>query len=126
MGSNNELEDFRGILISNIKQCHLKIKDSRFKCGEYLTLPKNTPVWSISAQTMILFQEEEIVEITSTVWSGDYYYGKLKQVLFNCPGFIPGIIDKGGNFEIGFSDSESLVKYEVPKPTFITYNYTTK
>jgi len=102
-----------------LQRCYLKIADSPFKVGGYLLIPKGKQVWNIEFQSNISFEEDQIIELTHNVWSGNYGYGKLKQLLWNIPGFIPTLIDKGKG-EIGFN-FEGITQYIVPKPTFITY-----
>ena len=80
---------------------YLKIADSPFEVGNYLLIPKGKQVWNIEFQSNISFEEDQIVELTHNIYSGDYGYGKLKQLLWNIPGFIPTLIDKGKDREIG-------------------------
>lgn len=114
------IEDY-GVPILNMEKIFGKFKESPFKVGEYRLLPKNTFVWCIDAQTRMCFEEDQIIEVTSTTCHGDLFFGKLKQCLFNIPGHIPTLIDKGKiEIETVFSKTTD---YEVPKPQIITYNY---
>jgi len=95
---------------------HNEFKDAPFKVGSYQLLPKGTCVWCVDAQSLISFEDDQIIEVTNTTCYGDPFFGKLKQLLFNIPGHIPTLIDKG-KIEISTSFSKTS-EYIVPKPQF--------
>ena len=101
---------------------YLNIKEAPFKRGDIRLLPKNTSVFVIDLQSNVLFVEDEIIEVTSVSYNGEYFFAKLKQVV----GLLhyPTLIDKGTS-EIGtvFSKTQD---YTLPKPTIPKYTTTEK
>ena len=102
-----------------LKPIHLKIVKHLFNRGDIRLLPKYTPVFSIEYQSMIQFDEDQIVEIRSMYCNNsDYFYGKLKDVIGITT--IPTLIDKS-NSEIGVTFSKTQ-DYTLPKPfKFVKY-----
>lgn len=95
---------------------------SKLKVGKLRLLPKGTEVWSINNQANIIITKDTIVEIKHTVFGNDdYVYVQPKQVIFNMVGFIPTLIGLGCD-EWGILYSQSK-KYNLPKPTLITFSY---
>lgn len=60
--------------------------------------------------------KQQLEDFKNNKYSGDYGFGKLKQLIFNIPGQIPTLVDKGKG-EIGFT-FEEITKYSVPSPIF--------
>ena len=89
--------------------------------GELRLILKDTLFWSIKNQTMISTNEDEIVELKHTCYGSDYIFVKPKQLIFQCPGSIPGVIGRGSD-EWGIDYSKTL-PYKIPEPQFIDYKY---
>lgn len=102
---------------------YVKIKYmKRPKVGKYRLIPKGTVVWSIGLQLNIQLVTDEVVKITNTVYChDDYFYGTLQLVLFNCPGMIPGVLDKH-NGDVGLLHSNTR-PWKLPKPQFLDFKY---
>lgn len=84
-----------------------------FKIGDYAKLPANTYVWCVDLQRTISFEKDEIFKIThKTLPESDGYFAKLQLVLFNIPGYIPGIDDNHMG-EISVS-GKNLIKWTLP------------
>lgn len=80
---------------------------------EYRLIPKGTKFWSISNQTTISSDSDEIVQIKHTCHGNDTVFVKPMQLLFNIAGFIPILIAKGSD-EWGISLSKTK-PYKKPK-----------
>ena len=84
------------------------------KIGELRLIPAGVKVWSISLQKNVTFDKDVIVEITNTCHGDDFYFfGKMKTVLFNAPGMIPGIMDDT-NGNLGSIDIRETKSYKMP------------
>lgn len=86
------------------------------KIGDLRLIPKETGVFSITNQRRIFLDEDAIVEIKHTCYDSDIVFVKPKQLLFNCPGFITGLIGLGGD-EWSISYSQTL-PYSIPIHNF--------
>lgn len=113
-----DFEKYLGVK-PNMKQIFLKVKESPFKVGDIRLLPKGTFVWSIDLQSMVSFENDEIIEVTSNTWNGEYFFGKLKTEMGLTT--IPSLIDKSGKSEIG-TTFEKTKEYNLPKPIIFKYN----
>jgi len=85
---------------------------NEIKISDYRLIPSGSGLWSIDLQANIYFKKDSIVEITNTIYgTDDYFYGKIKELLFDIPGFIPTYIDKvNGNIGIEFSKTLPYTK----------------
>ena len=90
------------------------------KIGGYRLLPKGEPFFSIALQENITLETDTVIEVTNKLIGNDtYYFGKIKLLLFNIPGYIPGLIDKA-NGEVSFNITKTT-EYIIPKPN-LNYN----
>lgn len=95
---------------------------NRFKIGDYAKLLAGTFVWCVDLQRAISFEKDEIFKIThGSLPEDDCYFAKLQLVLFNCPGFIPGIMDNHRG-EISVSGKD-LIPWKLPEPQFFQVVY---
>ena len=77
----------------------------------YKLIPKGTIFWSISNQTTISSDNDEIVQIKHTCYGNDTVFVKPMQLLFNIPGFIPTLIGKGTDeWELSLSKTKPYKK----------------
>jgi hypothetical protein len=90
--------------------------------GELRLIPAGIKVWSIALQKNVIFDKDVIVEITNTIYGDDFhFFGKMKTITGNIPGFIPGIMDDV-NGDLGSVDIRKTNPYEMPKADwFMTY-----
>lgn len=94
---------------------------NEIEIGEYRLVPKGTKFWSISNQTMILLDEDAIVEIKHTCYGSDGVFVKPKQLIFNMVGFIPTLIGKGTDeWQLGYSQT---LPYIVPEAQLYMMEY---
>lgn len=90
-----------------------------YKINDLVSIDAGTSVWSIDLQMMVIFEKETIYKITGLCASrGEPIFGKRCELLFNCIGMIPGIIETKNEFTI----NEKIIKpYSIPKPQFFEY-----
>ncbi len=86
------------------------------KIGENRLIPKGTKFWSIKNQTVIMLDEDAIVEVKHTCMGNDTVFVQPKQLIFNIVGFIPTLINKGTDeWELSYSKTLS---YTIPIAQF--------
>ena len=93
-----------------------------FKIGDYRLLPKGNKIWSIALQKNVIFEENIIIEVTNTIF-GDKtcFFGKMKVLLFNYPGYIPTLINTP-NGDVGTININKTLPYKIPEQYTIKYN----
>jgi len=95
----------------------------KIKIGDYRLLKAGTPVWLIAVQETVRFEKDVIVEVAHTVPDdAKSFEGKLKMLLYNIPGCVPGLVDKA-NGDVGSVPIDKTEPYEVPEPQFIEFKY---
>jgi len=110
--NKDRYDEFKDIEWPILKPFYGNFKEPTFNVGDYRTLPKGTTVWSIEYQTHIVFEQDEIIEVTHTTVYGDLFFGKLKQIIYQH--MFPGLIDKGdGEIETLFSKTTD---FKMPEP----------
>ena len=63
----------------------------------------------------VIFEEDVIVEITNRIiGEKNFFFGKMKMLLFNFPGYIPGLVDKC-NADLCL-DFRATKNYKLPEP----------
>ena len=86
---------------------------SEVKIGENRLIPKGTKFWSIKNQTVIMLDEDAIIEIKHTCYGNDVVFVEPKQLIFNIPGYIPKLIGRGTDeWELSYSKT---LPYTVPQ-----------
>ena len=89
-----------------------------FKVGDYIILPKNKEIWSISLQENIRINREVIVKLTHGCIGHDtYFYGNICEVFGML--LYPTLYEKT-NGDVGL-DISDCKKYKLPKP-IINFN----
>ena len=90
----------------------------KMEIGELRLIPKGTKVWSIGLQMTVIFDEDVIVEVTNRIFGDEnFFFGKMKMLLFNIPCHIPGLVDKA-NGDLGSVDIRKTLPYKIPEPMF--------
>lgn len=67
-----------------------------------------TKVFCIDLQENVTFERDIIVEVTQYTPCKKFGFGSKRELLFNCPGMIPGLIKSRGEFSVKMSDLEDF------------------
>lgn len=88
----------------------------------YKLIPAGKEIFSIHNQAVFILKDDAIVKITNTCMGQENsVFAKPMQLLFNIPGHIPYLIEKGTDeWALNIEGCET---YKIPPPQFMEYTY---
>lgn len=73
----------------------------KYKIGDLVSVKAGVYIWSIDLQANVAFEKETIYKATNTsAVSGNVCFGKRCEILFNCPGMFPVLMETKNEFSI--------------------------